>query len=1172
MHTGVRSKTTLFLSVSLLLCGTGYAQTTSGSIAGTVVDAQHAALPNAAVTVREQQQNVVARTKTDDTGRFVFTPLPPGTYNLSIEAAGFKKSDRTNIVLNANDKLALGEIPMEVGAVTEQIEVTASSVLLQTESAERSTALVSKQMENIAVNSRSYLDLVKLVPGVVSTVNLATAGPGGVANISANGTRTNSNQLTINGVSNVDTGNNGGPNATVSLDSVQEFKILTGVYQAEYGRSMGAQISVVTKSGTSDVHGSAYWFHRHDSLNANNWLSNRNGLPRQLFRFNDLGYTIGGPIYIPKIQTSRQKLFFFWSEEFQRQLRPQGARNITVPTDLERQGDFSKSVDNNGNPLKIIDPTTGQQFANNIIPQNRLYAPGIALLKILPKPNVANSCALNPGVAGCIKGYDFQSQISDQYPRREDTVKIDYNVTDKLRLTGSLLNNSNTYQSYYGSFVLGSNTPLTPIQYANPGYLWSAGATYIIAPTLSNEFNMGVSHNSILIDEVGNAYTRAATGVNLPLLYSSAVQRDYLPNVGFGGSRLSNSPGFGSSDAPFINYNTTLDITDNVAKIWGRHAIKAGVYLQKSWKDQTSFGAFDGSYNFGDNSANPYDTGFGFSNAALGVYNSFTQAANFINGQYRYWNIEGYVQDTWKVTSRLTLDYGLRVAWYQPQYDASLQAATFVPSLWSASKAPRLYYPQIVNGVRSAVDPPTGQVLPAAFIGFIVPNTGDVANGIAQGGKDGFTKYLQNNPPPQWGPRLGIAWDPTGEQKFVIRTGAGIYYDRFQGNRVFDFVRNPPLGIQPVLNYGYASQINPASALLSPPDFYAADPVGKIPTVYNYQFGVQTKLPSQIVLDVAYVGAQFRHLQDNRNLNYVPYGAAFLPQNQDPSISSSLPGGAALSSNFLRPLRGIGNINLYESAATGNYNSMQVSVNRRVGHLFLGLAYTWSKDLTTASGDTNFVRPDQFTRQAYYGPSGNDRRHNFALNYVYDLPFFEHRRGFLNAAFAGWQISGVTRFMSGSPFGIGYSISGVAQQNITGSTTEGARVAFRGNPSTGSDDPYNRLNAAVVVPPSVGSIGLESGVNYMVGPGINNWDISLQKQFHITEHAHLQLRGDAFNAFNHTQFSGINSTVNYASFTNLTPTNLYLKADGTVNNINGFGTVNGARDPRIMQLMIRVQF
>ncbi|HXK04653.1 MAG TPA: hypothetical protein VMS37_19780, partial [Verrucomicrobiae bacterium] len=841
-------------------------------------------------------------------------------------------------------------------------------------------------------------------------------------------------------------------------------------------------------------------------------------------------------------------------------------------TAAERGGDFSKSVDNNGNPFTIRDYTTGAPFPGNIIPANRLYAPGIALLKMLPSPNVANSCALQPGTAGCIKGYDYQSQISDQYPRREDLIRIDYNLTSKMRLYGHWINNNNTYSSYYGSFVLGSNTPLSPIQYANPGYGWAVGSTYVLGPTLTNEFNFGVTNNSILIDETGNQYTRATSGVNLPLLYPNAVQRDYVANPSFGGSRLANGPTFGTSDAPFINYNTTFDITDGVAKIWDRHAFKFGMYIQRSRKNQTSFGAFDGSYNFGDNSANPYDTGYGYANAAFGVYNSFSQAANFINGQYRYWNIEFYAQDTWKVTPRLTLDYGLRVAYYQPQYDQSLQASTFVLSQWNPAQAPRLYQPQIVNGVRSAVDPVTGQVLPAADIGFIVPGSGNIQNGIAQGGVNGFTKYLQDSPPPQWGPRLGIAWDPLGTQKMVIRTGVGFYYDRYQGNRVFDFVRNPPLGIQPTLNYGLASTISPTSSLLSPPSFYAADQPGKLPTVYNFTFGVQTKLPFGMLLDTAYVGALSRHLQDNRNLNYVPFGAAFLPQNQDPTISSSLLGSAALPAQFLRNMRGIGDINLYEGAATGNYNALQVTLNRRVGHLFLGMAYTWSKDLTTASGDTNFVRPDQYTRQAYYGPSGNDRRQNFALNYVYDLPTLNGKNVIEKAILGGWQISGVTRFMSGSPYGIGYSITGVGSQNITGSTTEGARVFLLGNPMTGSTNPYNRLNSALVAPPIVGSIGLESGVNYLTGPGINNWDISVQKEFVVKERLRLQFRADAFNAFNHTQFSGVNATVTYPALNNNNPTNLVYKADGSLNNINGFGSVNGARDPRLMQLMIRFQF
>ena len=261
----------------------------------------------------------------------------------------------------------------------------------------------------------------------------------------------------------------------------------------------------------------------------------------------------------------------------------------------------------------------------------------------------------------------------------------------------------------------------------------------------------------------------------------------------------------------------------------------------------------------------------------LGVYNSFNQAANFINGMYRYWNIEGYIQDTWKITRRLTLDYGLRTAWYQPQYDASLQASTFVLSQWSAAQAPRLYFPAIVNNVRSALDPVTGRSCPPRSSASSCRAQAALPMAYCKPARTASTSTCRRAPRSQWGPRFGIAWDVTGKQNLVMRTGGGIYYDRFQGNRVFDFVRNPPLGIEPVFNYGFVKDINPSSALLSPPNLYAADPVGKIPTSYNFTFGVQSRLPGQFVLDTAYVGSLFRHLQDNRNLNPVPYGADFLP-------------------------------------------------------------------------------------------------------------------------------------------------------------------------------------------------------------------------------------------------------------------------------------------------------
>ncbi len=1168
----------------------GYGQTITGSLSGRVIDQQGAAVTNATITATEADKNVTQTTKTGEQGDFVFPALEPGNYSIAVQVQGFKKLERENVALHANDKLALGNLNLEVGAVTETIEVSAQAALLQTDSVERSATITGKQIENIEVNGRNPLDMTKLIPGVVDTTNFQVGGPGGIGSIQVNGNRGSANMLTINGIENLDTGSNGSQNVTVSMDSTQEFKILTGVYQAEYGRNAGAQISVVTKTGTDQFHGSGYWYHRHDDLNANSWLNNAKGLPRSLFRYNDPGYTIGGPIYIPKLNPNKEKLFFFFSQEWQEQLAPNSVHNVDVPTALERQGNYSQSVDSSGKPVVIKDPNSGAPFPGNIIPSNRLYAPGQALLNLFPLPNVTGQV-----------GYNYTSQISNSQNRREDLLRIDYNVTDKLRIFGHYINNAQPFVYPYGSFVLGINVPVVPIEYLNPGWSYAAGGTWVISPTMTNEFNFGITHNSIDIDEVGNKLTRTASGVTLPLLYPSAVQEDFIPGFTFSGTHITSSfaPVFTSvGDAPFVNFNTVFNWSDNLTKIWGTHTIKTGAFFERSRKNQTSFGNNNGQYNFGDSSSNPYDTGYGFSNAALGVYNTFDQAQNYINGEYRYWNIEGFVQDTWKVTPRITLDYGLRIQWYQPQYDSSLQASTFVLSAWNPAQAPRLYQPILIGGARMAYDPTTNPnptkatALPAYDIGLEVPNTGNPFNGVIQSEK-GINQYLQTNRGPQWGPRFGVAWDVTGKQNIVIRTGGGIYYDRFQGNRVFDMVRNPPEGLDPQFVYGFAQNINPNNILLAPPTLYAADPTGKLPTTYDFQFSIQSRLPWSMMLDTAYVGGLGRHLQDNRNLNPVPYGADFLPQNQDPTLVATQPtalkGNNALTANFLRPLTGYGQINLYESAATSNYNALQVTLNRRaVGGLFVGLAYTYSKALTTATSDTTFVRTDNLTKAADYGPASFDRRQIFAANYVYTLPNLASGNRFIRAVTNGWQYSGVVSIGTGAPFTPGVSISGVSSQNTTGNsvangTYEGARVGYvlGCNPYTGSSDPWNRLNSACFFAPQPGSLGLESGINWLYQPGYIDFDMSLQKQFAIGERVHLQFRVDAFNVFNHPNFISLNTTLNFSgTYPNAeTVANNPYNAAGVLVNQNGFGAVSAPSstgsstgNPRILQTVIRITF
>ena len=1007
--------------------GPAVAQSTRGSVAGTVRDGQGAAVPGATIELTSPRRNDMQVSTANEAGDFLFLNLLPDTYHLRVTMDSFKTLERANVIVNAADRLSLGVLTLELGPVSETVTVSTRVVEVQSRDATRNFAVDSAAIENLAVNGRDPLLLARLAPGI------ADVGGGGMG-FNVNGGRDNTMNYTVDGVSNLDTGNNG-VLGSINLDAVEEFKILTNAYQAEYGRSSGAQVSLVTKSGGRDYRGSAYGYRRQESFNANSFINNRErgralqtdpnstvGL-KAINRQTDGGFTIGGPVPLGGYNKDRNRLFFFAAFENQRRNTPPANPNrVKVPTDLERQGDFSQSVDNNGRLYNLIRdyqaglPCTASDTRGCFqdggvlgrIPASRLYQPGLAILNAYPLPNASGA------------GYNYESQVAVQIDRREVVLRTDWQASSAWRVYGRYFYNTNNAGAGvgpYGSFNLTGNLPGIEISDIRPVYNVSLSATGVISPTLFLETTFGTGHNSIYIHDSAGAFTRTDLGVGgLPLLYPNAVQDDMPPWFQLSG-RFGTQANYNSSQSPFTNFNTTYDMLGNLTKVWGRHTSKIGVYVQRSLKDQTSFTNHNGVINFNDNTANPFDTSFAPANAATGVFNSYTQANAYSNGEYRYWNVEWYAQDNWKVSDRLTLDYGLRFYWVQPQFDEAGLGSNFVPGLYDRSQAVRLYRPGLsASGARIAVDPVTGEQLAAVNIGRIVPNSGNLLNGIGQSGDAGIPDRLIEDQGVLFAPRVGLTYDLTGDQSFIFRAGGGVFYDRYEGNISFALISNPPTTSTPVINFGRLQDLDPANALLAPSGLNAQSVSGEVPTTYNFNAGFQKKLPGGMIWDIAYVGSIQNHLPRQLNVNAVPYGARFLPENQDPTLpASTLPGQNALDASFLRPFTGYDNINMRLYDANANYHGLQTQIDRRFANgLFLNANYTFSKALDTQDLNTDFSRPDGHDREANYGPAA--LRSPSHLQRQLGLPAAAARRcGACSSA--GWSTTGRSRAATGSRAG-----------------------------------------------------------------------------------------------------------------------------------------------------------
>ena len=629
-----------------------------------------------------------------------------------------------------------------------------------------------------------------------------------------------------------------------------------------------------------------------------------------------------------------------------------------------------------------------------------------------------------------------------------------------------------------------------------------------------------------------------------------------VPNATFGGvpsaANINTEGRF-----PLFNRYNLFNWSDNFTLTRGPHTFKTGIYVERFYRHQKKAVNFTGAFNFARDVNNPLDTNYAYSNAALGVFSSYSEISGEAWMHVNTGGTEMFFQDNWKATSRLTLDLGLRLYWLSPIPERDNFMAGFVPDRYDPSQPMKLVQPgRNARGQRIGVHPVTGQEYVAAQIGAIAPGAGKLYNGmVLASNPDGYPRAMIRSRGAQWGPRFGFAYDVFGNAKTAVRGGFGMFYNR-HFTEVFSntFVGQAPLLEQPVITYGEIARLLSSSGLVYPSNVFAADAEGKLPTVMNYSLSVQQNVGFGTIVDAAYAGSLGRHLLWRRDINPIPLGANFDPKNGDPTL-----GGRALPAAFLRPIPGYNNILIIEPGSSSNYHSLQVTARRRFAQgLQFGLAWTWSKAMDFNDSDTDAVTPLVPVRQWQYGLASFDRTHVLTLNYLWEVPRTPWRNPLAAHVLNGWQLSGITSFVSGQPLGIGYSTTTAI--DITGTASQGARVVVLDNPVLPkSERTFSRnFRTDVFRLPAVGTLG-NAAKTLIRGPGVNNWDIALFKTFPIRERARLQFRWELYNAFNHTQFSGLDRGARFDTRTG--------------EQVNArFGEFTAARPARQMQFALRFYF
>jgi hypothetical protein len=1144
---------------------------------GTVTDTQGGALAGADVTVTNADTGSQLSQKTGLEGIYVFPSLPLGRYSLSVTKEGFKAFETRDIVLHVADDLTM-DARLDVGAKSETIEVVASTTQVELNNAELSGTIGGKQITELPLNGRSFAQLLTLVPGVAQDNGFAynQKGLNGGADLSISGGASNANTFLVDGANNVDVGSGRTLLVYPSIDSIEEFKVQRNSYGAQYGGNSGGQVSIITKSGTNQFHGSAYYFGRNDVLDANNTnlKANNPGAPTPKLRRNDFGYSVGGPV-------KKDKIFFFWSQEWNRQITGR-VNSGRVPTPLERTGDFSDQANdtasNSANTIGCLpkgglaDPGNGVGGAftaspNNtaatgagfidVIPASRMSAAGVGVLNTYLLPTLPQGA---PNY-GC--GTNFSKSFNQANNFREESVRGDVDLTKSLKLMMHYLQDNNTFgPPATGSSGWGadSGTSLLSEVWSQPSRIAVARLSKTIGSTAVNDFQFSFSDNRINIAPTNQG---AATALSsLFPQFMPAANKGFTPANGpatwINAGNLPTVWNFG----PWANAENLYTFQDDFSKAIGRHTLRAGVLYSRNQKNQDLFdtenGVLNGSVGFGgckghgptDTSEPAFcqnltanQTGYGTADLFLaGSAFGWGEQGNFFSNLARWQNLEWYVNDDWKFNNRVTFNLGMRYSYLPNPYADNdkytvFNQAAFNPALGNAT-CNGLYYSA---GLLANPCPP------------------------GTGGLPGPNRALRNNYNRGFAPRLGVAWDPTGSGKWALRAGFGQFYNR-DDISLTDGVggANPPFvgNFRSVNGNGrFLDNTNELPAC-TPNCFgtglgnasVGTELTARQPYTLQWNVTVQHEFWKDTRLEVGYVASRTKNAQSKYDANAI---------NPTDRLAFAQSNG---SLNTLKPYDVInsGSIAVYGYHGSASYDSLQAAFDTRFRHdLTFSAVYTHSKTISDVAlrsnnGNGNLLL-DPFNLGAMRGLATIDRPNIFAANLIYNTPALHDLNRIAQHALGDWQLGSIINVSSGTPYTPvinSFSAAGSGINDLSGIGL--GNGAYRPNIVAGQPCRNSSFKGFQWINPNrytlngfqLGTIGTTS-VGDCFGPGVSRTDFSVAKNFSITERIKMQFRMDFFNLFNHPQYNNPNNgnTNGYVnigfSAVNTVASPAFLTANGT---------------------------